>query len=282
MLIRSIVIAALMSLAAFPVQSQDRMPEGTVRVVLTDGSRHLGTIESETDDEVVLVTLAGVRMSIPRGQIARIESVSGEKFARMDPNMTRLLFAPTARPLPHGTGYVAVYEVFFPFVAYGIRDVVTLAGGVSLIPGVGDQLVYAAPKVTLAELKGVQFAAGGLFITNFGGDGSGGLVYGIGTIGPRHASVTVGAGVGFVESEFSTRPILVLAGEYQLSNSVKLLSENYVVPGIADAMLASGGIRFFGDRLAADLGFWTAPAWIADAGGLPLFPWIGFAYNFGL
>jgi hypothetical protein len=37
------------------------------------------------------------------------------------------------------------------------------------------------------------------------------------------------------------------------------------------------GIRFFEEKLAADLGF----IYISGAEGFPFLPWLGFTYNFG-
>ncbi|MEX1055965.1 MAG: hypothetical protein WED81_08030, partial [Rhodothermales bacterium] len=131
------------------------------------------------------------------------------------------------------------------------------------------------------QRRNLQLGAGAFVGTSTGFDGAGGLFFGIVTYGESDKSITAGAGFGFLESEFSTRPILLLAGEYQLSNSIKLISENYLVPGYGDAALLSGGIRFFGDRLSADLALMTLPVLISDTDGFPFIPWLGFAYNFG-
>ena len=47
-----------------------------------------------------------------------------------------MFFAPTARTLEHGKGYVADYYLFFPIVAYGVTDRITVAGGMSILPAV--------------------------------------------------------------------------------------------------------------------------------------------------
>ncbi len=253
----------------------------TVRLVLIDGTVHVGQISAVEDSTVVLEGAGGVRTTIPIDQIRRIESLDGLRFQETDPNLTRLFFSPTARPLAHGNVYVAVYELFFPFVAVGLRDVITLAGGISIVPALGTQAVYVAPKATLYARDNMGIAIGGLLGSNTGFDTAAGLLFGIGTFGRPDAAVTVGTGFGFFEGEFSTRPILLIAGEYQVSNSVKLISENFVVPGYGDAILASGGIRFFGRRLAADIGLITTPVQLTDAEGFPFVPWLGFAYNFG-
>ena len=261
-------------------------PDDTVRVTLTDGDVIVGTVESETEASIVVLTISGVQMTIPREQVRSIESLEGRRFDRMDPNRSRLLFSPTGRSLEKGRGYVASYQLFFPFVAYGPGGNVTLAGGVSLLPGSPGQVVYAAPKITLYERQHASVAAGVLASTFIGGSidddvPTFGLLYAVGTLGSSRAWLTGGLAFGFADGEISKNPAVLVAGELQLSNSVKLMSENYVFINVDRGLLMSGGVRFFGERIAADLAMVTFPALFSDIEGFPFFPWIGFAYNFG-
>ena len=92
--------------------------------------------------------------------------------------------------------------------------------------------------------------------------------------------------------------LAMLGGEVQLSNSVKLLTENYLFPYEEHTYLYdagtgtyeerwetryepvfSGGIRFFGQQLAADLALFTSPDLFGNGEGFPFIPWLGFAYN---
>ena len=54
----------------------------------------------------------------------------------LDPNYSRLLFGPTGRPLKKGDGYFSDYELAFPGVAVGITDNLSIAGGISIVPGI--------------------------------------------------------------------------------------------------------------------------------------------------
>ena len=284
-----IVSMLMMSIAIFataaPTYAQERQafPEGTVRVVLTDGTVVVGVIEREDEAEIVLRTASGVIMTIPRGQVKAITSLEGERFSRIDPNRTRLFFAPTARAVRAGAGYTAFYEIFVPFVAVGVGNAVTLAGGVTINPG-SARAAYVAPKVTVLDRRSMSLAVGGIGVAALG-DGdteTGGLLFGVGTFGPSHASLSAGIGLafGFGELEFGQNPVLMLGGEYQVSNSLKLLTENYVLVGVEDGVIVSGGFRFFGEKLAADIGLFTFPG-LLNEGGFPAIPWLGFAYNFG-
>ncbi len=280
-----LVLATSMFTARAQAQDDGRYPEGTVRVTLLDGDVVVGTVESETDDAIVLRTASGVQMTIPREQIRSIDSLAGARFYMRDPNRSRLLFAPTGRSVERGRGYVANYEIFFPFVAYGPGGGITLAGGMSLIPGSPGQLVYAAPKITLYESRETSVAAGVLASTVVGRDVEDvptfGLLYAVGTVGGSRAWLTGGVAFGFADGEISGSPAILLGGEIQFSNRAKLMSENYVFINVEDGLLVSGGVRVFGERLAADLALMTVPALLTDSGGFPFFPWLGIAYNFG-
>ena len=273
-----------------PSQTAEAPPDSTsviYSIVLKDGSDIIGTVTRETLDTLVVRTPSGVVMSIARVQVKKMERLSGAvvqgEYLRRDPNRTRLLFAPTARPLKAGQGYVAFYEIFFSYFAVGIADFLSVGGGMTLFPGASDQLFYVSPKLAVPLANevvtlGIGAMYTNLFTSNFDGAG---IIYGIGTAGSDRAAVTVGVGYGFHGGDIAEKPILVLGGEAQLSNSAKLLTENWFPIG-SETSLLSFGLRFFGDHLAADIGFiYPLHEGKGISSGLPLIPWIGFAYNFG-
>lgn len=282
-------VAGIVSGPLVEVASAQERPAETVQITLVDGSQVVGTVEAETSTHIVFRTTSGVRMEIPRDRIERMTPQQADTRRvsdTADPNATRLLFAPTARPIGRGEGYLAVYELFFPFGAVGVGNRVSVAGGFSLIPGVESQLLYAAPKVTVYERRNAAVALG----TYFGRVGLleeetplFGLVYGNGTFGSERSAVTVGVGYAFAGSDVADRPVIMVGGEHQVGRSVKLLSENYIIPGFAEATVISGGVRFFGDQLSADVGLFTVFEVVTsdDLGGFPFLPWLGFAYQFG-
>jgi hypothetical protein len=287
--IHSLLIVTLL-LPAFSSGQDTTSAQGSstgdppVKVILTDGSAFIGIIQSQDADSLRFRTLSNVLIVVGRDAVKSIKELPGEivdgSYRRVDPNRSRLLFAPTARPIRSGQGYFAVYEIFFPFFAVGIADVLSLAGGISLVPGADDQLFYLAPKLSLPLGSEMTDLSLGLLYGNLIGeseDGAG-IVYGVGTFGGNYTALTVGLGYGFHGADFSERPVLLLGGEAQVSNSVKFVSENWIPIG-SDTALLSLGIRFFGDALAADLGFFYPLG--TDPGGFPLFPWLGFAYCFG-
>jgi hypothetical protein len=80
-----------------------------------------------------------------------------------------------------------------------------------------------------------------------------------------------------VDSELSDDPSLVIGGEVQLSNSIKLITENWFPPKM-DGGLVSFGIRFFGESIAGDFGLMRSTN--SSSSGFPFLPWVGFVYNF--
>lgn len=286
------LIAILIIFLASPSISfslQDSTNVEVHRVELKDGSVVIGTILSENSVSIKFRTMSNVEMVIQKEQIIKIEVISGKivkgEIWGRDPNHTRLLFAPTARALKAGQGYFSDYDVSFLFVAVGITDFFTLAGGMTLFRWADEQLYYIAPKITPIHVKNFDLAAGVLYgkipvlIVKIPDKEEGaGIVYGVGTYGTEEAALTFGIGFGFAGGEFAGKPIFALGGEYRISKSIKLITENWLIPD-SEVQLLSVGIRFFGRSLAADFGL-IYPAG-REAEGFPFLPWVGFAYNFG-
>ncbi|HET6568559.1 MAG TPA: hypothetical protein VFG50_11395, partial [Rhodothermales bacterium] len=117
--------------------AQQDTTTASVRITLLDGTTYTGVVVQEDEDAVRLRTTAGAEITIPKAQIkarqALTSEVAGGRFTRLDPNRTRLLVAPTARPLKAGQGYFADYEIFLPFVAVGVTDRISIGGGISIV-----------------------------------------------------------------------------------------------------------------------------------------------------
>lgn len=242
---------------------------------LTDGSVLYGRIADDGADEVVVVTQAGATVRLLRGQISSMTPMEGRVVAGRvwpkDPNATRLFFGPTARAVGAGEGYLGVYELVFPFLTFGVTDRFSISGGTPIIPDIIGEVWYLAPKLTLVETETMAAAAG---VLAAGADGDlVGIAYGVGTWGGPDRSVTAGVGFGFSGDEFSNQPVAMIGGELRAGPSTKFITENYFAPG-EDGIITSAGIRFFGERLSADLGIATD----LDIDGF--FPLVNFVYSF--
>jgi len=194
---------------------------------------------------------------------------------------TRLFLAPTGRPLRGGEGYFSDHWVFFPGVAYGVTDNFTLAGGVSLIPGIGldEQAMYFTPKAGVRLSDRAAVSVGALFARVGDDDETLKIGYAVTTFGTADHSLT--AGVGFGQAgDSETEPMLMVGGSTRLSKRIALMTENWFFPS-GDFQLLSGGLRFRGGRLTVDLAFLTSPDAFDDLDGVPLVPWLSFSYHFG-
>jgi len=273
---------ALSAQEQFPEEKKAELVRAVIE--LQNGETYLVTVLEETETMLRVETEDGIEMNIPKERIVSRENITTESgrmvYPYKDPNATRLFFTSTGRTLKRGQGYFSDYEIFFPMLAFGVTDYFTMAGGMSLFPGGESQIIYLAPKVGILQKDNFDLAIGTLYfnMTSFDYDGVG-LLYGVGTYGSENKAITFGAGWGYVAGEeVYNEPILMVGGELRISKSLKLLTENWIPPR-SDVWMLTGGIRFFGKQLAADLGF-MYPAG-AETSGFPFMPLISFAYNFG-
>ena len=275
-------IAAVLLLAG-PVAAQtapitrDTGRTELCELVLTDGSRVYGTIERETDQEVVLRTQAGAVVTARRQDIASLRRVEGRldrgEFVRSDLHRTRLFFAPTGRSLKRGEVSFGVFQFVAPFVQVGLTDRISLGGGTPLLFGFEDwnRPFWFTPKVQVVNTKNAQGAGGLLHVFDVDGD-SAGIAYGVATFGNSDNAFTGGAGMTYADD--SRGWILMGGAEGRVSRNVKLMTENYVWKD--GEGLVSGGVRFLGERLSADLAL-VIPVGFDD---LIAFPVINFVYVF--
>jgi hypothetical protein len=230
---------------------------------------------------VVFTTVGGIRVEIERSQIASLAEAEGQavggEFWRADPNVSRLFFTATGRSLRRGEAYFGTHLIVLPFVAVGVTDWLTIAGGAPLLFGQVEPL-YLAPKIQLIDTDRVALSVGTLhvFLSDDFDDTDVGVAYGVGTFGSRDRALTVGMGFGYAGSDFTSEPVAMIGGELRASRRVKLLTENYFLPGETGALL-SAGVRFIGERLSADVGIGAAAG---DGGGCCL-PLLNLSYAFG-
>jgi hypothetical protein len=229
--------------------------------------------EEKKDGEVTVQLKDG---STATGTLVREEEA--EPPVRDD---TRLFLAPTGRPLRRGSGYFSDHWIFFPGLAYGVTGNVTVAGGVSIIPGVDldEQAMYFTPKIGARLSDRAAVSVGGLLARVGDEDDTLKIGYVVTTLGSPDHSVTAGLGFGRA-GEGDTAPMLMIGGSTRLSKRLSLMTENWIFPD-GDFELISGGLRFRGGRLTVDLAVLTSPEAFEDLDGLPLVPWLSFSYHFG-
>jgi len=262
-----------------PVAVEIPPPEATQELRLRDGSCLYGRVTAIETDTITFRTSAGVNVTVPRADITSLAIAEGRiangEFLPADPNATRLFFGPTARALPRGQGYLGVYELLLPTLQVGVTDRLSIGGGTLLIfGGGGGRPVWITPKVQLYSGGRTAVAAGVIHFFVPGGDPDVGVAYGNATFGHRDSALTAGVGYAYAAGHGgSGTAVVMIGGEQRASRRVKLITENYLW---RDGGLVSGGVRFLGDRLSADLGL-VAPLHTETAFA---FPFVSFVWMF--
>jgi hypothetical protein len=223
---------------------------------LNDGSSVIGRVLSVADSRFVFRTTSGVEMTVDLTAVRSLKPVTGRivngELWREDPNPTRLFFAPTGRSLKKGEAYFGVYEVTLPFVQVGVTDRLSIGAGTPLIFGDFERPFWVTPKVQLLGRRSTTLSAGVMHFFNVD-DAAIGIAYGVVTQGSADSAVTIGAGYSYArtDEDDAGSGVLMIGGEHRISRRIKLVTENYAFKG---GGFASGGLRFFGEKLSADFG----------------------------
>lgn len=252
-------------------RERQRPDSATVSVRLVDGSVVYGVLAHRDADSVVVIGSAG-RMAFAMSRVRDVRP-AGVAHRRLDgsseywypnANTTRLFFAPTGRTLARGEGYFADHYVVLGSVAVGVTDRVTIGGGSFLVPNSG--FWFVTPKVGIVRSENVNVAAGVLL----GGvdDETGGIGFVSSTFGGEDQNVTIAIGNAFAGDKLANSQVYMLGGETRVSRRLTLVTENYLMPGLA-LPLISYGVRILGEKLSVDLAF------INYTGG-PVFPGIPY------
>ena len=281
----------LLLLTAIPTQaqSQETLVNTLVAITLTDGTQVQGTILRQDKTHITIATSSGLEVKVPRDSIVSTRNIKSSNGAltHSDPNYSRLMFAPTGRPLRRGQGYWSNYYIFFPGITYGLTNQISMTAGLSVFPGLGlgDQLLSLAPKIALYQNDDFALSAGTLYMS-ISDEGGGGMAFLVGTKGSPDKSFTAGLGLGYINEkdepvDFAAHPVILLGSNIRLSDGLALISENWFITGEnlgLDEQPIGIALRFFGKDLAVDLGAIIIGKVIKE--GFPI-PWLSAVYHFG-
>lgn len=285
-------------------------PEGTTqKITLEDGSTLVGKITEIRADQIKFQTdLGEITIAVSKiKEITEIKepkkieetkqiegtteikqskevkegpaaSVTAGKDWFPNPNRTRLLVSQNARSLKAGDGYFFDLWLFFPGLAYGITDNISISGGASIIPGADDQLFYFTPKIGFPAADKLDLA---LNVTIFRlWDETLYLGQGNMTYGTDDQSVTLGLGLVWTDEEMMDKPAITGGGEYRLDRRMALVGEGWFIPGEDDdGQLFFGGVRFLGQEMTVDLGVASSLESDSD-GNAEWIPYVDFVWNF--
>jgi len=277
-------------LGFYTVNTNENDTLSIYEIELTDGTEIAGYLIKKDSLIMSVKTIGGVKMDLPLDKIRKTEISRGysedNEFFYSDPNQTRLFISPTGRALKQGDGYFSLNELVIPIFAYGVTDFISVAAGMSIVPGLPEQLIYFNLKATPYFKDNFGIGAGIFYIGLTGdGDFSSKVIYGVSTIGSNTAAVTFGLGGGIGSEGDLSSAMFLFGGDVRISKTVKLLSENFILFDNSSSnskpfSVFSLGVRFFGSRVAGDLGFFTTMETLKNSEGFPFLPWATFTYNF--
>lgn len=256
---------------------------------LRDGSSIVGRITEIGPDTVKFAAASGI-LSIARADIVELREVAKTAMRKgevwpANPNATRLLFSPTGRMLEKGEGYFNDTYLFLLSVHGGLTSRFTLGGGLSVLPldDFTDNALFIMPKIGVVASPKFNLAVGALagFVGAAFDDGdedaSFGVVYAVGTAGSPDASLSFGTGLAYAGGNFADHPVAMLGADTRLSRRVSFVTENYLIPNDDVNAVLSYGLRFFGEKLSADLAFWYVPG---EDIPFPGIPYVAFSVKF--
>jgi hypothetical protein len=287
-------------LMALPnAKSQETSDTTLVRIETTDGNSYIGTIVSQDADAVqfkteslgvitlrktAITTMEPVKLSEMRGQAYWYENAYAT---------TRYFFNTNGYGLPKGEGYYQNTWVAVNGVNVGLTN--NLSIGVGMVPiflfALGESVetpIWLTPKLTIPIKKDkVNLGIGVLHAFLVGGgsgnNGSGGILYGTATFGPKDHNISMGLGWGYASGNgMSDRPTISISYLKRKSPKWAFVTENYYIAvGDEAVIVLSGGARFIGKKLSIDFGGFTT-LMTEDQDIIPVLPWLSLAVPFKL
>lgn len=228
-----------------------------VQIQTSEDRTFIGHVQSESPQEIILLTESLGEVAIPKMNILSITDIAeGEVVSNEGKNAqpSRYFFAPSGFQLPKGEGYYQNTLLFYNQFSYGISDHVTV-GVPIVIPFLGGISIKVGTQLGSANEEGhsLHSSAGVLYLVPITGNTSigGGIAFSNLSYGNENNNITFGLGQTFANNgsdvqDLSESPLINLGGMLKVGRRKWLMSENYFSLGgpTTDAQsLLSLGIR---------------------------------------
>ena len=231
-----------------------------VTVILNNGNTYVGTVTSVDDESAGVETADGVfNFRYDRIKSVKIYDPNDKTSGwRDNPAKNKLFITQTGKMLDKGSGYYQNTYIFFSNFSYGITNGISVDAGFSMIPGIGinNQMFTVGAKVG-TSLNSTLYIAGNIkYYKFFDIDEGVSSLFGSITYSKSRLDLTAGTGVGLADGS-SSDALLILGGQYRISERFAFISENIFFPTGENesTALASFGGRIIGSKSAFDLGF---------------------------
>lgn len=265
------LVFTLLFCAFFHVRSQESVdPSGsldlskTYQIELMDGTEFIGTILSKDSVTMEIKTSSIPKIQIYVETIKKMKTIDNQMVFKgatgmPNPHYTRYFFAPSALTLKKGEGYYQNTYLVLNTVNYGFTDHFSV--GVSLeltstFGSIGDSwapIYLITPKYGFGITKNLNAAFGALIGGANANTKGIQLGYGLLTYGNTENNITIGASAGWADGEVMKYPPMTINAMKRISRRASLVTENWIIPELGS--LYSYGVRFFGSKIAVDLGF---------------------------
>lgn len=203
----------------------------SIQLFLSDNSIYTGKLLDVEKENYILENLHTGVVRIPINMINKITSLEEKRLVSHNPNSTRYFFAPSAIPLEKNGGYYQNAYLLSNSVNFGLTPNFSMGGGV-IIP----LLFFITPKVGYKIRKNIYVGAGLIAATTLIPEAtiSGGIPFGLITIGNTENNFTIGSGYGLLwadeDFEQTHYPISTINGMVRISKRIQLVSENWIIP----------------------------------------------------
>jgi hypothetical protein len=256
-----------------PQNNFDLKIQETYRIELKDGAEIIGSYLGSDSTYLYFRSEFIARMEIPISSIQELELLNKDDFHQgvywfKNPHATRYFFAPSAFNLDKGEGYYQNTYLFLNSFNVGVTNHFSIGGGMEFLSMFGstasedgfNPIFFLTPKLSFQAAQNFHYGFGVFYVNVpelFSEDREGGgIAYTMGTYGKENRNVTVGTGFGFTASGFSDKPIFTLCATSRFARRTAFVTENWIIyNGLNSYGLFSYGLRFFGEKIAVDLGF---------------------------
>jgi len=233
-----------------------------VAVTLKNGNTYLGSVVSVDEQSAGVQTKDGLfNFRYARIENVRIYNPDDKTTGWSDnPAKNKLFITQTGKMLDKGSGYYQNTYIFFSNFSYGISHYLSVDAGFSMIPGleIENQMFTAGVKVG-TSINNTLYIAGNIkYYKFFEIDEGVSSLFGSITYSKNSLDLTAGTGIGLgLANGSSSDMLLILGGQYRISERFAFISENIFLPTGDDesTSLISFGGRIIGSKSAFDLGF---------------------------
>ncbi|OGU67137.1 MAG: hypothetical protein A2499_05465 [Stygiobacter sp. RIFOXYC12_FULL_38_8] len=278
----------------------DTLKSPTMKVILSDSTVYWGRITSSDAERIILSTKSGTEISIPKKQISEIyraqdlpkekkrtillskEEDISDDVVYVDRNAFKLFISPTAKPVKENEGFVSLNEILFPLAGFGIKNIVSVAGGIPLLPFEENPIYYLSAKVTFINNNILSVAAGYITAnTSFSGSKPDlNLVHITATFGDDFNNFTSSINVDISSKSGDGNDVIIFGGQKQLSNQGKIIGE-FWIPLNSHSFLRNSilmlGFRAYSKSFSGDACLGRI---FSEHGAF--IPWVSLSYNFNL